>query len=210
MPLPAIITVATADLFTDEAPLRQKYQDVQVVHLLRLRDMYNWYLSNPDAHDRQFVDECRSRYSLCKSQAYEDLALIKKLLPALTQSSRDFHRWKANEMLLETYRMAKARKDTKTMEKAASSYAKYNRVDIEDEQAVPYEDIVIQPFRATMDPTVLNLKPIPNIDEKIAAMIARYTKESMDIEDVEYEEADLDEQELFPEPSAPGDETLIV
>ncbi len=96
------------------------------------------------------------------------------------------------------------------MEKAASSYAKYNRVDIEDEQAVPYEDIVIQPFRATMDPTVLNLKPIPNIDEKIAAMIARYTKESMDIEDVEYEEADLDEQELFAEPSAPGDETLIV
>lgn len=210
MPLPAIITVATADLFTDEATLRQKYQDVQVTHLLRLRDMYNWYLSNPDAHDRQFVDECRSRYSLCKSQAYEDLALIKKLLPALTQSSRDFHRWKANEMLLETYRMAKARKDTKTMEKAASSYAKYNRVDIEDEQAVPYEDIVIQPFRATMDPTVLNLKPIPNIDEKIAAMIARYTKESMDIEDVEYEEADLDEQELFSEPSAPGDETLIV
>lgn len=208
MPLPAIITVATADLFTDEATLRQKYQDVQVVHLLRLRDMYNWYLSNPDAHDRQFVDECRSRYSLCKSQAYEDLALIKKLLPALTQSSRDFHRWKANEMLLETYRMAKARKDTKTMEKAASSYAKYNRVDIEDEQAVPYEDIVIQPFRATMDPTVLNLKPIPNIDEKIAAMIARYTKESMDIEDVEYEEADLDEQELFAEPDTPH-ETFI-
>ena len=146
MPLPAIITVATADLFTDEATLRQKYQEVQVTHILRLRDMYNWYLSNPDAHDRQFVDQCRSRYSLGKSQAYEDLALIKKLLPALSQSSRDFHRWKANEMLLETYRMAKARKDTKTMEKAASAYAKYNRVDIEDEQAMPYDDIVIQPF----------------------------------------------------------------
>ena len=210
MPLPAIITVATAELFTDEATLRQKYQEVQVTHILRLRDMYNWYLSNPDAHDRQFVDQCRSRYSLCKSQAYEDLALIKKLLPALSQSSRDFHRWKANEMLLETYRMAKARKDTKTMEKAASAYAKYNRVDIEDEQAMPYDDIVIQPFRATMDPKVLNLKPIPNLDEKIAAMIARYSKESMDIEDVEYEEADLDEQELFAEPDSTPDEPFIV
>ena len=195
MPLPAIITVATADLFTDEATLRQKYQDVQVTHLLRLRDMYNWYLSNPDAHDRQFVDECRSRFGLCKSQAYEDLALIKKLLPALTQSSRDFHRWKANEMLLETYRMAKARKDTKTMEKAASSYAKYNRVDIEDEQAMPYDDIVIQPFTATSDPTVLGLRPIQNLDEKIAALLHKYGSE--DIEDVEYEEADLEEDELF-------------
>ena len=34
------------------------------------------------------------------------------------------------------------------MEKAASSYAKYNRVDKEDEQAIPYDRIVIQPFTA--------------------------------------------------------------
>ena len=32
--------------------------------------------------------------------------------------------------------MAKKRKDTKTMEKAASSYAKFNCIDLEDEQAV--------------------------------------------------------------------------
>ena len=141
------------------------------------------------------MDQCRSRYSRGKSQAYEDRALIKKLLPALSQSSRDFHRWKANEMLLETYRMAKARKDTKTMEKAASAYAKYNRVDIEDEQAMPYDDIVIQPFTATSDPTVLGLRAIPNLDEKIAALLHKYGSD--DIEDVEYEEADLEESELF-------------
>ena len=98
-------------------------------------------------------------------------------------------------MLLETYRMAKARKDTKTMEKAASAYAKYNRVDIEDEQAMPYDDIVIQPFTATSDPTVLGLRAIPNLDEKIAALLHKYGSD--DIEDVEYEEADLEESELF-------------
>ena len=115
MPLPAIIDVATRDLFTSEQELRARYTDAQVVHVIRLRDMYNWMLSNPDAHDRQFIEQCRSRYQLSRSQSYEDLALIKKLLPTLSQASRDFHRWKANEMLLETYRMAKARKDTKTM-----------------------------------------------------------------------------------------------
>ena len=201
MPLPAIIDVASHDLFTPEAELRTKYVEAYVAHVLRLREMYNWYLSNPDAHDRQFIDECRSRYQLSKSQSYEDLALIKRLLPALSTASRDFHRWKANEMLLETYRMAKARKDTKTMEKAASSYAKYNRVDLEDEQAVPYDDIVVQPFTATSDPTVLGLVPIPNLQKRIDALLKELSGESRDIEDITYEEADLEEDELFAIPS---------
>ena len=201
MPLPAIIDVASHDLFTPEAELRTKYVEAQVAHVLRLREMYNWYLSNPDAHDRQFIDECRSRYQLSKSQSYEDLALIKRLLPALSTASRDFHRWKANEMLLETYRMAKARKDTKTMEKAVSSYAKYNRVDLEDEQAVPYDDIVVQPFTATSDPTVLGLVPIPNLQKRIDALLKELSGESRDIEDITYEEADLEEDELFAMPS---------
>lgn len=201
MPLPAIIDVASHDLFTPEAELRTKYVEAQVAHVLRLREMYNWYLSNPDAHDRQFIDECRSRYQLSKSQSYEDLALIKRLLPALSTASRDFHRWKANEMLLETYRMAKARKDTKTMEKAASSYAKYNRVDLEDEQAVPYDDIVVQPFTATSDPSVLGLVPIPNLQKRIDALLKELSGESRDIEDITYEEADLEEDELFAMPS---------
>lgn len=100
-------------------------------------------------------------------------------------------------MLLETYQMAKKRKDTKTMERAASSYAKYNRVDIEDERAMPYDQIVVQPFTATDDPTVLGIKPIPNINEKIKEMLDKYRKETIDIEDIEFEEADLEEDELF-------------
>jgi hypothetical protein len=102
-------------------------------------------------------------------------------------------------MILETYQMAKKRKDTKTMEKAASSYAKFNRVDLEDEQAVPYDLIVVQPFTATADPSVLGIKPIPNIQEKIQKMLEKYRAETIDIEDVEYEEADLEEDILFNE-----------
>ena len=134
---------------------------------------------------------------------YADLGIIKQLLPALSSSSRDFHRWKANQMLLETYAMAKKRKDTKTMERAASSYAKYNRVDLEDEQVMPYDQIVIQPFTATNDPSVLGIKPIPDIDKRIKEMTEKYRRESIDIDDVEYEEADLEENELF----GPADET---
>ena len=85
------------------------------------------------------------------------------------------------------------------MEKAASSYAKYNRVDLEDEQAVPYDLIVVQPFTATDDPSVLGIKPIPHINERIHVLLKKYQAENIDIEDIEYEDADIEERSLFPE-----------
>ncbi len=33
------------------------------------------------------------------------------------------------------------------LQRAAASYAKYNRVDLEDEQTLPYDMIVVQPSR---------------------------------------------------------------
>ena len=198
------LEVCRVDLFTAREELEQRYPLVIVAAVLRIREEYNWFLSNPDAKDRQFVEASVSRHSISRMQAYNDLAIVKALLPHLAQASRDFHRYRYNEMILETYQMAKKRKDTKTMEKAASSYAKYNRVDLEDEQAVPYDLIVVQPFTATDDPTVLGIKPIPHINQRIAALLDKYKSENIDIEDIEFEEADLEENALFPDQKQDG------
>ena len=208
------IDVCRLDLFTSEDELRQKYTEPIVVRVLRIRAEYTWFLSNPDAKDRQFVENTIARHGINKTQAYSDLAIVKALLPMLGQASRDFHRYRYNEMILETFQMAKKRKDTKTMEKAASSYAKYNRVDLEDEQAVPYDLIVVQPFTATDDPSVLGIKPMPRLQERIQELLHKYQAENIDIEDIEYEEADLEEAALFP-PANPqengtGTETNIL
>ena len=191
MGFPAVQDIVRVDLFTSEEVLREKYPDVSVERVLRLRAMYNWFISNPESKDKEFVDECLSRYGVSKTLAYDDLRIIKSVLPHITQASRDYHRWKYNEMILETYQMAKKRKDTKTMERAATSYAKFNNVNVEDEQSVPYDLIVVQPFTATQDPSVLGIKPIPNIEKKISDLIAKYRAESMDIDDIEYEEPDI-------------------
>ena len=191
MPFPSVQDIAQVDFFTSEDVLREKYPEVSVERVLRLRGMYNWFISNPESKDKEFVDECLSRYGVSKTLAYDDLRVIKSVLPHITQASRDYHRWKYNEMILETYQMAKKRKDTKTMERAATSYAKFNNVNVEDEQSVPYDLIVVQPFTATQDPSVLGIKPIPNIEQKISALIEKYRKESMDIDDIEYEEPDI-------------------
>ena len=184
-------------LYTAKAELEVRYPIPQVEHLLRLRDMVTWSIANPDMKDRQFVDELRSRYGLSQVTAYADLKIVKALLPNLSECTRDFHRWRYNEMIMETYQMAKKRKDTKTMEKAATSYAKFNRIDIEDEQSVPYHMIVVQPFFPTTDPRVVGITPVPNIDDRIRKLTQELTTTHPDTENIEYEQADLVLDDIF-------------
>ena len=213
MGTPSAIEVCRADLFTRESELLERYPQVLVDKVLRVREMYNWFIANPDGSDREFVAEVMQRHDISKVTAYSDLAIVKALLPMMSTASRDFHRWRTNEMLIATYKMAEKRKDSKTMERAATAYGKLNRIDLEDEQAMPYDKIVPQPFTATDDPRVLGIEPIPNINEKISQMIEKYRRETIDIEDVEFEEYDLEFDTLFPDPKQDtdndGEESLL-
>jgi hypothetical protein len=198
MALPATIDACRLDLFTPENELRAKYTDVMVSRILRIRDSYNWWLGNPDSKDKQVVDLIMSHNpSISRASAYSDLNILKALIPMLTQNSRDFHRIRFNEMILESYQIAKRRKDTKAMVQAATNYAKFNRVDLEDEMTMPYDEIVVQPFTATEDVSVLGLKPIPNVYERIEKLRKEFLRDIQDVEDVEAEEADLQEDILF-------------
>ena len=201
MSYPNATEVCRAELFTKEVELRERYPGQMVEKVLRVREMYNWFIANPDGTDREFVAEVCQRHGIHRTTAYSDLAVVKSLLPMLGSASRDFHRWRTNEMLMNTYKMAEKRKDTKTMERAATAYGKLNRVDLEDEQAIPLDQILVQPFTATDDPRVLGIEPIPNIAEKISAMIEKYRAETIDIEDVEFEEVDLELDTLFTDKS---------
>lgn len=205
MAFPNAIEVCRAELFAKEIELRERYPGQMVEKVLRVREMYNWFIANPDGTDREFVAEVCQRHGIHRTTAYSDLAVVKSLLPMLGSASRDFHRWRTNEMLIATYKMAEKRKDSKTMERAATAYGKLNRVDLEDEQAIPLDKILVQPFTATDDPRVLGIEPIPNIAEKISAMIEKYRRETIDIEDVEFEEYDLELDSLFPDPQTDSD-----
>ena len=169
--------------------------------VLRVREMYNWFISNPDGTDREFVADVCQRHCIHRTTVYPDLAVVKSLLPMLGSPSHDFYRWRTNEMLIATYKMAEKRKDSKTMERAATAYGKLNRVDLEDEQAIPLDQILVQPFTATDYARVLGIEPIPNIKSMIDAMIEKCRKETIDIEDVEFEEIDLEFDALFPDSS---------
>lgn len=204
--LPSPLEACKVDLLASDDELRAKYPPALAERVMRLREMYNFWLSNPSMKDRQLRDAIMSRYDLSQSAAYSDISIIHQLVPLLAQKSRDFHRARANELFLETYNMAKARKDTKTMERVVSSYAKYNRVDLEDEMAMPYDEIVIQPFCATLDVRVIGITPIPDVYNHIAKLTKELSRDFADIQDVEFEEADLEEDKIFPDKAPSNDD----
>lgn len=210
MPLPSALDACKLDLFSSDEELRAKYPVAFAERIMRIRDMYNYWLSNPSMKDRQLRDQIMSRYDVSQSCAYSDIAIIHQLAPLVASNSRDFHRARYNEMILETYAMAKVRKDTKTMERAATSYAKNNRVDLEDEMAMPYDEIVPQPFCATLDVTVLGLPAIPDVYNHIDRLTKELSRDFADISDVDYEDVDLEEDKIFPDkaPDIPNNSGL--
>lgn len=200
------IDLARQEMFTPREELEKRFSPERVEHLIRLRDMYNFFLNDPAGRDRNFVDKFRAKYNISQSMAYADLALVKQLLPALAPASREFHRKQVSEMLLETYNMAKARKDVKAMALAAKELGKVNRVNLDDEKELPYELIVVQPFSPSLDPTLIGLKRIDNLEEVKARLRKQLAADNPDIEDIDYELADLEEESLFPDTE---DETSI-
>ena len=61
MPIPNTLDICRKDLFANEDKLREQYPEVVVVRVLRIRDMYLWTVANPEAKDRQFVEELLNR-----------------------------------------------------------------------------------------------------------------------------------------------------
>lgn len=160
----------------------------------RLQELYDFVSQHPDIADKTVIATYCERTGLGKSQAYIDLAQVKKMAASMSKTSREFHRFRANEMLLETYKKAKEKDDIRTMERVAGTYAKINRVDIDamkEENPLDAASLQVQPFTATEDPSVLGIKPIQNLEEHIKKLLNKYGA-TTDIEDIDGEEVDTE------------------
>jgi hypothetical protein len=204
MPVPATIDVCKNYLFADSD--KMKAEGVPMViqeRLIRLRDMYNYWLQFPRKKDMEIVDELGRRYGISKSTCYEDVRIIKQLLGDLNQSTKEYHRLKFSQMIEETFDVARRIKDARAMAAASNYYGKYNKLDKEEAEDKGYDKIVVQPFEPTDDPTVIGIKPIPNLRDKIKSKIEQYWSD--DIEDVEFEEIEFDEEKLFKQGEHPNE-----
>ncbi len=205
MPLPATYDIAREHLFSsvDEMTAAHVPQLIQE-RLIRLRDMYNFWLQYPSLKDQEIVLELKKRYNLGKSAAYEDIRIIKYLLGDLNRATKDYHRFRFSQMISEAYDMGRRTRDARAMASAANFYGKYTQLNKDDERDLGYDKIVVQPFEPSNDPSILGIKPIPNIRQRIDQKIKQYMNE--DIEDVTFEEVEFNEEDIFKPPTIKSDE----
>lgn len=185
------IDICKVDLFTDKDVLLTRYDAARVDRLMRLREMYVWAVEYPSKPEREFIRHFAQRFPLSTAQLYNDLSLVKTLVPLFAEKNKDYYRWKVSQVLETVIEKAERDGDLKTMERAASSLARVNRVEEPDPETVPYEDIVPAPFVLSADPRDAGLTPMKNKEERLRKLYRDLRLARPDIEDIDCEEADV-------------------
>ena len=155
--------------------------------LLRYRDCFTQSLENPSISDNALRDYLMCNHAVSKSQAYRDISNIRILLGNVRNAGKEWIRYTVNETLKEAIDKAKTTGKLKEMILAADKLGKYNRLDKEDAEEIPWDEIEVQEIEPTTDPTVLKVKPLENKEDEIKKMYEKY-KGDIEIEDIGYED----------------------
>lgn len=196
MPLPAIRDIAHDYLFRDRSDMQAAgLSEVTMNHLIRLRDIYNYWLNFPSKRDRDIIRELSTRYGIGETQAREDLRTIKVLLGDLERVSKDYMRYRVTEMANRAYEMAERANNPRDMVAAAKLLKEVHRLDQEDDRASVLDKLVPVVLKFTDDPEVIGLHRIPDHREKIRKLKEQYWLE--DTVDVQAEEIDARIDDIF-------------
>lgn len=196
MPLPAIIDIAETHLFSDGDKMEAAGVPAATIdHLIRLRDIYNHWLSFPSKRDRDMIALIKQRYGIGDSQARVDLKLVKVLLGNLEQTTKQYHRYRFTVMVTRAYDKAEKLNDARSMVAAAAQYAKYQQLDKEDERANVIDKLVPLRLAFTDNPQVIGIRRVPNVREKIKKMKEKYWAE--ETIDVDFEDIDAQVDDIF-------------
>lgn len=167
----------------------------QQAHFERLHDAYTHWLSNPLLSDNRMRDYMMAMHGVSTNQAYRDLALIKLLFGSVALANKEQMRYKANYLYDAAAAAALAGNDkkAKALTKIADGIVKNNRLEDNEGEGFPWEEIVPVDISLTVDPTVIGIIPEKNIKAKAAKLLKQYTEDidgpqTIVIPDVEPEE----------------------
>ena len=186
-------------LMLNEDELRaRKVEEQKIRRIIRLRDEYNYMLRNPLKKEREYIDYIQASYvdengkPVAKRTAYEDLEYLHAIVGNLQQCTKEWHRWRFNQMIMEGYAIAVRQGDAAAIARLAGQYGKYNNLD-KDERDRGYGQLPKIVF--TFNVEVMGFKPIPNVQKVMERLYAEFTGTPLaDIAE------DADALEIFEEP----------
>jgi len=118
-----------------------------------------------------------TRISVSQSQAYNDVAAIKKMVGNFPLASKTWYRYMIIEGAKEGFEIAKAEKDAKGMAACLDKIGKYTRCDKEDED-FDWSQMIPPSFEPSDDITLLeNMEVIENLEEERKAFRALFKRD---------------------------------
>ena len=171
---------------SDDELFERRIAQTVIERIHRLRGLYAYWLQFPQKFDQDIVQYDMAMFKVGKSQAYDDLHLVRLILGNLQQASKDFMRWKINQDLEQDLKAARRAGDHRSVAAIEKNRILNNRTDKEDELELEFDKIIPQQFVPVDDPTVLGIKKLPDLRNRIRMLVKKYSDNSVQF--AEYEE----------------------
>lgn len=171
---------------SDDELFEQRIAQTVIERIHRLRGLYAYWLQFPQKFDQDIVQYDMAMFKVGKSQAYDDLHLVRLILGNLQQASKDFMRWKINQDLEQDLKAARRAGDHRSVAAIEKNRILNNRTDKEDELELEFDKIIPQQFVPVDDPTVLGIKKLPDLRNRIRELVKKYSDNRVQF--AEYEE----------------------
>ena len=155
--------------------------------VMRYRAAFTKWLAEPFLRDNEMINYLKTTFDIKEAQAYRDLSRIKSLLGNITVAGKEFQRHRATEMILKGYDMASTAesnlevKQAMAMIRAAEALVKVHKLDKEEMERIPWEDIIPLELEPTTDISVIGRKRIENLEELQRKLRQKYGSEPVDI-----------------------------
>lgn len=186
LPLASMEDYSMYITLSDDELFEQRIAQTVIERIHRLRGLYAYWLQFPQKFDQDIVQYDMAMFKVGKSQAYDDLHLVRLILGDLQQASKDFMRWKINQDLEQDLKAARRAGDHRSVAAIEKNRILNNRTDKEDELELEFDKIIPQQFVPVDDPTVLGIKKLPDLRNRIRELVKKYSDNSVQF--AEYEE----------------------
>lgn len=161
----------------------------------RLRELSSYWRSYPSTSPKELVARCMQIFKVGKSQAYDDIHILKILIGNLEATTKEFARWRVNQMIEEDRVAARRDGDWRAVASMQKNYILNNQTDKPDTPDMAFDKIVPLQLEPTDDPSVLGIKAPKNLRARRDKLIKQFSK---DDEYAEYTELDSTADEEQP------------
>lgn len=148
----------------------------------RVEAMFTKLLDDPTISEKALRTFIVQEFNVNERTTYRDLALVKALFGNFKKTSKEYYRHRVISILEWAVETAKTKKDYFGVIAAADKIGKYTRLDQNDIDDIPWEEIIPPSFEPTNDIEVLGFKRDPNIKERIKKLMKKH---SIDVEVIE-------------------------